>query len=193
MQMRHQTARWETNTFFKHSDTKPKSIAFHLQYLLLPCVSPIHLFHCEKAEKYEGFQRPSLDQNCILCENTTTKRAILRHTQQWEVEHSIKDTFYVCHVYQHGEVTDKWELFMLRVELTHSTLCNGMLTATWRFRLNPEINMDLTEREKNSGYKHNNKVSHGIFNVTFRMLQHKNLIIRNVKLNIPCETLLLCL
>ena len=24
----------------------------------------------------------------------------------------------------------------------------------------------------NSGYKHNNKVSHGIFNLTFRMLQH---------------------
>ena len=29
------------------------------------------------------------------------------------------------------------------------------------------------EKEKaNSGYKHNNKVSHGIFNLTFRMLQH---------------------
>ena len=29
------------------------------------------------------------------------------------------------------------------------------------------------EQEKtNSGYKHNNKVSHGIFNLTFRMLQH---------------------
>ena len=29
------------------------------------------------------------------------------------------------------------------------------------------------ERETNSGYKHNNKVSaHGIFNLTFRMLQH---------------------
>ena len=28
------------------------------------------------------------------------------------------------------------------------------------------------EKEKtNSGYKHNNKVSHGIFNLTFRMLQ----------------------
>ena len=31
------------------------------------------------------------------------------------------------------------------------------------------------EKEKgktNSGYKHNNKVSHGLFNLTFRMLQH---------------------
>ena len=29
------------------------------------------------------------------------------------------------------------------------------------------------EKEKtNIGYKHNNKVSHGIFNLTFRMLQH---------------------
>ena len=29
------------------------------------------------------------------------------------------------------------------------------------------------EKEKtNSGYKHNNEVSHGIFNLTFRMLQH---------------------
>ena len=29
------------------------------------------------------------------------------------------------------------------------------------------------EKEKtNSGYKHNNKVSHGMFNLTFRMLQH---------------------
>ena len=29
------------------------------------------------------------------------------------------------------------------------------------------------EKEKtNSGYKHNNKISHGIFNLTFRMLQH---------------------
>ena len=29
------------------------------------------------------------------------------------------------------------------------------------------------EKEKtNSGYKHNNKVSHGIFNLTFCMLQH---------------------
>ena len=29
------------------------------------------------------------------------------------------------------------------------------------------------EKEKtNSSYKHNNKVSHGIFNLTFRMLQH---------------------
>ena len=32
------------------------------------------------------------------------------------------------------------------------------------------------EKEKiNSGYKHNNKVSHGIFNLTFRMLQHTSL------------------
>ena len=31
----------------------------------------------------------------------------------------------------------------------------------------------LQQKEKtNSGYKHNNKVSHGIFNLTFRMLQH---------------------
>ena len=30
------------------------------------------------------------------------------------------------------------------------------------------------QKEKtNSGYKHNDKVSHGIFNLTFRMLQHK--------------------
>ena len=29
------------------------------------------------------------------------------------------------------------------------------------------------EKEKtNSGYKHNHKVSHGIFNLTFRALQH---------------------
>ena len=29
------------------------------------------------------------------------------------------------------------------------------------------------EKEKtNSGYKHNNKVSHGMFNLTFRMLKH---------------------
>ena len=29
------------------------------------------------------------------------------------------------------------------------------------------------EKEKtNSGYKHNNTISHGIFNLTFRMLQH---------------------
>ena len=29
------------------------------------------------------------------------------------------------------------------------------------------------EKEKTkSGYKHNDKVSHGIFNLTFRMLQH---------------------
>ena len=33
--------------------------------------------------------------------------------------------------------------------------------------------MRLKEKEKtNSGYKHKNKVSHGIFNLTFRMLQH---------------------
>ena len=31
----------------------------------------------------------------------------------------------------------------------------------------------LQQKEKtNSGYKHNSKVSHGIFNLTFRMLQH---------------------
>ena len=31
----------------------------------------------------------------------------------------------------------------------------------------------LQKKEKtNGGYKHNNKVSHGIFNLTFRMLQH---------------------
>ena len=31
----------------------------------------------------------------------------------------------------------------------------------------------IQEKEKtNSGYKHSNKVSHGIFNLTFRMLQH---------------------
>ena len=30
-----------------------------------------------------------------------------------------------------------------------------------------------TDKEKtNSGYKHNKKVSHGIINLTFRMLQH---------------------
>ena len=28
------------------------------------------------------------------------------------------------------------------------------------------------KEETNSGYKHNNKVSHGIYNLTFRMLQH---------------------
>ena len=28
------------------------------------------------------------------------------------------------------------------------------------------------KEKTNSGYKHNNKVSHGIFNLTFRMLQH---------------------
>ena len=32
---------------------------------------------------------------------------------------------------------------------------------------------EFQEKEKtNSGYKHNNKFSHGIFNLTFRMLQH---------------------
>ena len=31
----------------------------------------------------------------------------------------------------------------------------------------------LQQKEKtNSGYKHNNEVSYGIFNLTFRMLQH---------------------
>ena len=31
----------------------------------------------------------------------------------------------------------------------------------------------IQEKEKtNSGYKHNSKVSHGIFNLTFPMLQH---------------------
>ena len=33
--------------------------------------------------------------------------------------------------------------------------------------------MSVYKKEKtNSGYKHNSKVSHGIFNLTFRMPQH---------------------
>ena len=33
--------------------------------------------------------------------------------------------------------------------------------------------ISIQEKEKtNRGYKHNNKVSHGIFNLAFRMLQH---------------------
>ena len=36
-----------------------------------------------------------------------------------------------------------------------------------------KLPFQFQEKEKtNSGYKHNNKVSHGIFNLTFRMLQH---------------------
>ena len=35
------------------------------------------------------------------------------------------------------------------------------------------LNKSYQKKEKtNSGYKHNNKVSNGIFNLTFRMLQH---------------------
>ena len=35
------------------------------------------------------------------------------------------------------------------------------------------IKSEIQQKEKtNSGYKHNSKVSHGIFNLTFRMLQH---------------------
>ena len=36
----------------------------------------------------------------------------------------------------------------------------------------PEVAEFQQEEKTNSGYKHNNKVSHGIFNLTFRMLQH---------------------
>ena len=39
--------------------------------------------------------------------------------------------------------------------------------------LNEHGDPSFLEKEKtNCGYKHNNKVSHGIFNLTFRMLQH---------------------
>ena len=35
------------------------------------------------------------------------------------------------------------------------------------------LTFHFQEKEKtNSGYKHNSKVSHGMFNLTFRMLQH---------------------
>ena len=29
--------------------------------------------------------------------------------EQWEVEQSITDTFYVCHMYQHGQIAVKYK------------------------------------------------------------------------------------
>ena len=135
------------HSFFEHSDTKPKSIAFHLRYLLLFCVAPFTFFIVKKQKNTRDFKQ-SLDQNYMLYVSRH-KRATFKHTtEQWEVEHSIVVTFNVlCHVYQHGQVTDKSKLFMLMVELSHSNLCNGMLTATWRFRLNSEISTDLIFRK----------------------------------------------
>ena len=45
----------QTHTFFnfEYSDRKPKSIAFHLQYLLLPCVCPFTFFIVKK-QKIRG-------------------------------------------------------------------------------------------------------------------------------------------
>ena len=39
-------------------------------------------------------------------------------------------------------------------------------------RLRPEVQPFEQKEKTNSGYKHNNKVSHGTFNLTSRMLQH---------------------
>ena len=48
------------------------------------------------------------------------------------------------------------------------------LTLSPRLYVKPLITaITAIQKEKtNSGYKHNSKVSHGIFNLTFRMLQH---------------------
>ena len=90
------------HTFFEHSDTKPKSIAFHLQYLLLPCVSAFTFFIMIKQKNTRDFKSGSKL-------HTVREHNQARHIEQWEVEHFITDTFYECHVYQHGQIADKYK------------------------------------------------------------------------------------
>ena len=64
-------------------------------------------------------------------------------------------------------------LTYLSTELGCITLCCAFLIGHFIIKILVFRPFKFQEKEKtNSGYKHNNKVSHGIFNLTFRMLQH---------------------